>query len=888
MPPAGVWHPNHSSIVAERDPYAPARALSLRHDIYPYEEPWPVGDWPELRRIAGGYLFEVAQRFGLPNAVNLIDPADGLFVNRPGRLQLTWLPVSPSTDPRVLGLRHPRWSFWARRYRPNGAGDPIEQQVILLAVPATIRNQENTETGSRLGIRIVARATAGAAAGDPWNVAITGSACSLGFAEALGPSGIRFFKALGGFFMNAAGVKNTFIPLIRSELRLDPAAPLRFEGFRILETGAASASTEVYFNLPRPDDGDEPLGIAYAIRARAEVESNAVITVRIRSIERMPLVANSLFREDAHPEPLLRQPRDPASQPGLQNVAAARANRAPLLLRNDYCDPAPANVPGLAPGPDLIDDQQPPQVMVMQSRLVNPNGIPPANRDPAQPERANLALPHPRADRFAAVAGFRHARGLFDRMRLYGLPPELHFTFAAMPLRIRYRETIHPGPGKDGKTMNAAVDYDPPNDAFAGGWNGNPADLRPLQIRFALADVKRSLSRRQPMGIAADPRWAWHEYGHVLLAAATGGLELPFAHSPGDALAAIASDPQSRLSTMFGGRLRGATFPWAHVGRHHDRQARLGWSWAGTFHRSVRLPAYTSNALRKGYHSEQILSSSLFRLHRSLGGDTFRVPAIRTASADYALYLIIRAIQLLPPATAGSAQTPEQFVNALIDADNGTVMVNNGPIARRAGGWARKVIRWAFEAQGLYANVGPDVVHNAPGLPPNVDVFIDDLRPDSDSIQPRGGYMPVQLDWAHPPGEPSWLADPAALQIVGSNITVEVRNRGAGVANGVTVRVWYARAPNLNNVPRWTMPQWNEILGGINAGPQNIGAAGGWFGPWTLPNNLPHGQYLVLASASCVDDPSNIETALPVATSRTPIVDLVAGDNNIGLRVINV
>ena len=42
-----------------------------------------------------------------------------------------------------------------------------------------------------------------------------------------------------------------------------------------------------------------------------------------------------------------------------------------------------------------------------------------------------------------------------------------------------------------------------------------------------------------------------------------------------------------------------------------------------------------------------------------------------------------------------------------------------------------KVIRWAFEAQGLYNPFGK--ITNAPGTPPPVDVYIKDLRPTSET-----------------------------------------------------------------------------------------------------------------------------------------------------------
>jgi hypothetical protein len=876
MPDANIWDADHPSIVAERDPDAPPavppakpRELSLRHDIYPYEADWQIGDQAELHRLAGDYLGKVAHRFGLPERAVLLH-ANGTFRHLQGRMQLSWLDVSPSADPDVQGLRHPRRSFWARRYDAGG-GNAIDLQLVVLAVPTMAANNQNREIGSRLAIRLNAHVRRG----NPGTVAIYGSACSIGLAADLGPAGTVISKNHLIIFMDPLAVKNLFRPMVEERLRLTAADELSFEGYRILDTAGTTARAELFFNLSRRG----PEGIAYAVTARVKVDSNDRNNPNFESLAKTPLTACNLWNRDAHP--LLRQTRDPTSQPVLPppTVAQARPTRSPDRL-NAFCTPPPPNVVDLAPGLNLVDVQG--DVAVMQSRLVNPN----ANPNAPEPH-GNLVFAHPRTHRFGAVHGFAKARELFTRMAQYGLAPAEYFVFAARPLRIRYRETIHPGPGKDGKTVNAAVDYDPPRDEFGGGWNDDPADLRPLQVRFALADMRRSVSRREPLSMAADPRWSWHEYGHVLLAAATGGLELPFAHSTGDALAAIVSDADSRLDAFLGGRMRGVTFPWCHTGRRHDRLPRLGWSWSGTLHRPRRIAAYLNNRLRKGYHSEQILSTSLFNMYRALGGDTFRDVAIRRAAADYAVYLIMRAIQLLPPATAGSAQTPAQFVDALIAADNGTSMAAAGPLANRAGGWARKVVRWAFEAQGLYANVPDDTVHNAPGLPPDVDVFIDDLRPDSDSVQPRGGYMPVQLDWLNPAAGPSWLATSAAIEFVGNRVRVRVRNRGGSAAIGVRTRVWWALANVVNNVvtnpPAWNSGAWTEIFS-ANSGPQNIPPGGTrQFG---LFNGLPGaaGHYLVVAAASCADDPSNIEAPLPVATAQTPIVDLVAGDNNIGLR----
>jgi hypothetical protein len=46
--------------------------------------------------------------------------------------------------------------------------------------------------------------------------------------------------------------------------------------------------------------------------------------------------------------------------------------------------------------------------------------------------------------------------------------------------------------------------------------------------------------------------------------------------------------------------------------------------------------------------------------------------------------------------------------------------INSPDTFERIGGCVHKVIRWAFEAQGLYRSFT-----NAPGYPPPVDIFIE-------------------------------------------------------------------------------------------------------------------------------------------------------------------
>ncbi len=145
-----------------------------------------------------------------------------------------------------------------------------------------------------------------------------------------------------------------------------------------------------------------------------------------------------------------------------------------------------------------------------------------------------------------------------------------------------------------------------------------PLQRGSLEVRFALGDLASSTTRK-PLCVACDPRWNWHEFGHVLLAAATGELEFRFAHSAGDALGAILSDPKSKLASEAG--WRGLSFPWIFLPRRHDRAVEDGWGWSGSLYLGETSRDGSHVAEAHGYRSEQILSSSLFRLYRAMGGD---------------------------------------------------------------------------------------------------------------------------------------------------------------------------------------------------------------------------------------------------------------------------
>ena len=115
---------------------------------------------------------------------------------------------------------------------------------------------------------------------------------------------------------------------------------------------------------------------------------------------------------------------------------------------------------------------------------------------------------------------------------------------------------------------------------------------------------------------------------------------------------------------------------------------------------------------------------------------------------------------------------------------------------------------------------------------------------------------------------------------------MQVENRGSQPATAVTVNMWtiaWSTAPT--NPPKWdrTTTTWSLLT---TPAPQTIPAGAArtfsFSGVPTGPGRL------VLADATSVADRSNIDlaTTRPTATKPTPIVDLVAGDNNLGLRLL--
>ena len=347
------------------------------------------------------------------------------------------------------------------------------------------------------------------------------------------------------------------------------------------------------------------------------------------------------------------------------------------------------------------------------------------------------------------------------------------------------------------------------------------------------------------VGIAVDGRVALHEFGHALLWDHVSSPNFGFCHSAGDTLGAILYDSGSLAPDRF------VTFPFVNIGRRHDRDVAAGWAWGGTMDDTQ-------------YGSEQILSTLLFRVYRSTGGDA-AVADVQQFAARYLAFLIVKAIGTLTVTTTN----PEVLATALMDADESTVDFEG-----HAGGAWHKVIRWSFEQQGLYQPSGAPTPVSQAGAPPDVDVYIDDGR--------AGTYAPYLQDFSGTgdvwnrqlPDDGTAHEEPLAG--FPNYVYVRVGNRGTQPATDITVKLFQGDpATGLAWPATWTPATTPELAAAvpIPTSGQTI------IGPFAWTPQVA-GVVSVLASASATGDPSNADTVNgTIAHWR-----LVPFDNNLAQR----
>ncbi len=438
------------------------------------------------------------------------------------------------------------------------------------------------------------------------------------------------------------------------------------------------------------------------------------------------------------------------------------------------------------------------------------------------------------SDDFAATNAYYHSDAVFRMVEEMGFDMSVYFDGTTFPVSVDHR-------GKSGQ-VNAKA----PGNTSGDGSDG---------FRYGLIESGQSV------GIASSVRIVLHEFGHAILWDNVHSPNFGFAHSAGDSMAAIFCDPSSKAPDRF------ETFPWLKLcnptlDRRHDRDIAAGWAFKGVNDDG-------------GYGAEQILSTSHFRIYRSIGGDHSRL-CEREFASRYVLYLIIHATGILTPTT--NPNSAEDWAAKLMTSDLNTINFEG-----HLGGAVHKVIRWAFEKQGAYqpANAPEPIITE--GLPPSVDLYINDGREGEyefteDAYNCRDIWNRRNPDGgaAHQKPEPG----------VTNYAYVIVKNRGTKTVKHLIVKGFQHRkcccdTCNCNSVDNLMWPNDFQPMK-----TENI----------TITSPIPPGQYMVVGpfewkpnhsdfmmmTVDAKEDLSNI-TIIPSGES-IPVKHLVPFDNNMAIR----
>lgn len=868
---------------------------TVRHAAHAWAVPWPQAA-PEqawLAAMGNRYLQAVqAVLDGAPDKTRLVPEAVLRELAQPwpsARGAIRWLPLGEDHDGTTLTpAGTPHCSHWV--HLANGA--PGEGSLVLLAGRAAGSRPLGGDIGARLVVHVQGQTGRihGVVASGLWDPAST-----LPDKDAKGQS------------TTPENLLDAVQSSLRAYLATDDAVCI--DGLTGADgpghRGVALRAWGHTYTRPQDPHGRAPAQMrSRKLDFYAELNNvYKVLRMSQRSAVRTSCAAPKTTRVAAVPPAQQLRPRETRPRPPRLNgerssielpsrsVLAVTGPNNQRWLEVQGMNPLRRPPPQASPSAQGVD-----RALALATKELQPTKRQGRNAgsDTAHPAR----LP---GDQDAAMHAYLRGQHLFDRLQAYGFSPEAYFRFARLPLVLRPRAGFSGAPEGD----QPAAEVRPFFSEKFRLQEGQTAAPRPqLLVKFGSADAHdRELRagslhaperpRAQYLGVAADARWAWHEFGHVLCYASTGELEFEFAHSVGDALAAVTCDPVSDLADD--PQRRGETFPWIQVpGRRHDRQARLGHCWCGSRNLLRLQPGGGPRRLfQHGYFEEQLLSSALFRLYRCIGGDTDGSTEadrlVRLAASDYTVYLVMRALALLGPDNLASARTPNQWVSALVDADLGqaswsvaagwAALDGQPRLLQRAGGQLVKVIRWAFEQQGLYATDDPEAVAEGLGKPPTVDLYLPDQRtPGSGAAggDGDGGYWPVALraGWSArpmPAPQPGWWAAPSAITRAGRQLSVQVGNRGLAPAQQVHVAAWVA-----DQSLRWSALGSAQVSGPVPAGQRRS---------VTLDaSSAPRDARWLLVRVHNDADPSLVGEAHPAwPTDEAPLMQLVSSDNNLGL-----
>lgn len=459
-----------------------------------------------------------------------------------------------------------------------------------------------------------------------------------------------------------------------------------------------------------------------------------------------------------------------------------------------------------------------------------PNAAP-----PTEPAGSNFDFVS-RTDNFAAVNAYYHCDRFFRLVEELGFDLPTYFTGTLFPSVVDHRG--HYGTA-NGLEINA---YCMGNGTFGIG-----------RTAFMLADLGDT---GNPIGLACDWRVVLHELGgHGILYNHVNSPNFGFAHSAGDSFGAVLNDPDTHAADRF------QTFPWITgvIARRHDRDVTAGWAWGGTQDFG-------------GYNSEQILCTTHFRLYRSVGGDSPEL-AMREFAARYVAYLMLRTIGSLTQPTNPTNATA--YASAMIAAELG-----NWTSEDQVGAVNHKVVRWAFEQQGLYQPPGAPKPVVSIGAPPAVDLYIDDGRHGEYGFQADFWETGDIWNRLEPDGQPGHQTP----QVCCRNFAyVRVKNRGTQTAKGGRVTAWRSR-PAAGLVWPDDFEAMHTASLAVPPLPPGGQAVIGPFA-WTP---VDAGHEVMLMSVSAAADRANTDaiTGFPSALGPTPVWRLVPTDNNTAMRAV--
>lgn len=334
-----------------------------------------------------------------------------------------------------------------------------------------------------------------------------------------------------------------------------------------------------------------------------------------------------------------------------------------------------------------------------------------------------------RTNDFAAVNAYYHNDRFFQLVEELGFPSGTYFDGTNFPIGVD-----HMGLGTDN------------NAHCIGDGDG---------IEHACYGLIDSTGGTDAVGNACEWSVVLHELGgHGILYDHVGNANFGFSHSAGDSFAIILND---YISEWHNGAAidRFIRSPFRRNLRRSDRAVVDGWGWGGPEDDGA-------------YGSEQILSTTMFRAYRSIGGDS-TLFSRREFAARCMAYLMLRAVGTLTPMSNPNA--PALFLNALLAADAGD-WTSEGLF----GGAYGKVLTWSFEKQNL---------NN--GVPPLVDVYIDDGRAGEYEYLPV--YWETDTIWNR--NAPDGFVGHQEPTIGKNYAYVKIKNRGTSVADDVIVKAFH-------------------------------------------------------------------------------------------------